>query len=324
MKSGVIYLQTGFWKQLQVDTSIAGLQCLMNIYNAISEARLRTDIEDEVWDSDPFLKLLWKNYISNKSDIELFEKITIDKPDDNAEDLSAVYLIEDDSSVCERLGSQYGVVAINSQDVPKKEFLFKGDGFLLKKNMECYEDRYLQFKSQIHYPCNSLILIDPYLLSNKQNIQNNLYYLLDAILPDKKLKVVFQIAIFSMLGNNNTDALNGDEYYTDIVNIIRATRKGLVFSLTLFAIGKAEEFHSRIVVTNNVLFKAEDGFDVFKENGQASKNATFDIVMPRLFGNSRQDTTNYMRWIKIAKQRSGRQSETLYWGVRENRLFDLP
>lgn len=168
-----------------------------------------------------------------------------------------------------------------------------------------------------------MILIDPYLLSNKQNIQNNLYYLLDAILPDKKLKVVFQMAIFSMLGNNNTDAVNGEKYYADIVNVIRATRKGLDFNLTLFAIGKAEEFHSRIIVTNNVLFKAEDGFDVFKDNGQASKNATFDIVVPRLFGNSRQDTTNYIRWIKIAKQRSFRQSETQFWGSRENRLFEL-
>ena len=323
MKSGVIYLQTGFWKQLQADTPIAGIQCLMNVYDAISEARLRTDIEDEVWDSDPFLKLLWKKYVSNKSDIELFEKITIDKPDENAEDLSAVYLIEDDGSICERLGSQFGVVAINSQDAPRKKYLFKGDGFLLKKNTECYEDRYLQFKSRIHYPCNSMILIDPYLLSNKQNIQNNLYYLLDAILPDKKLKVVFQMAIFSMLGNNNTDAVNGEKYYADIVNVIRATRKGLDFNLTLFAIGKAEEFHSRIIVTNNVLFKAEDGFDVFKDNGQASKNATFDIVVPRLFGNSRQDTTNYIRWIKIAKQRSFRQSETQFWGSRENRLFEL-
>lgn len=323
MKANVIYLQSGFWKRLREDTSIAGIQCLMNVYKAISEASLRTDIEDEVLDSDPFLKILCKNYISNKLDIDFFKKITIDKPDENAEDLSAVYLIEEDGSTCERLGSQFGVVAINSQDAPRKEYLFKGDGFLLKKNTECYEDRYLQFKSRIHYPCNSMILIDPYLLSNKQNIQNNLYYLLDAILPDKKLKVVFQMAIFSMLGNNNTDAINGEKYYADIANIIRATRKGLDFNLTLFSIGKAEEFHSRIIATNNVLFKAEDGFDVFKDNGQASKNATFDIVMPRLFGNSRQDTTNYMRWIKIAKQRSARQSETQYWGIRENRLYDL-
>lgn len=323
MKPDVIYLQKGFWKQLQADASIAGLQCLMNVYEAISEACLRTDIEDELWDSNPFLKLLWKNYISNKSEIELFEQIAIDKPGVNAEELSAVYLLENDSSSCENLGSQYGIVAINGVDMPQKEHYFKGDGFLLKKNSICYEDRYLQFKSKLHYPCNSMILIDPYMLSNIHNIETNLYFLLDTILPEKKLQVVFQLAIFSMLGNKNTDAENGEKYYNSIVNIIRAARKGLDFSLSLYAIGNAEEFHGRMIITNNVLLRADDGFEVFKDNGQASKNATFDIVLPRLFGNSRQDMSNYFRWIDIAKKRSKRQSEAQCWGTRDNRLFNL-
>ena len=32
MKAKVIYLQSAFWKQLKADTSIAGLQCMMNVY----------------------------------------------------------------------------------------------------------------------------------------------------------------------------------------------------------------------------------------------------------------------------------------------------
>lgn len=323
MKSNVIYMQASFWEQLQSDTSIAGLQCLMNVYEAISEATLYTDIEDSVWDNDPFLILLWKRHLNNLSDIELFEEIVVDKPKTNIEDLSAVYLTDKDNEICKKLGIHYGIVAINNTEIPKKEYLFKGDGFLLKKNCIHYEERYLQFKKKIYYPCNSMILIDPYLLSNKKNIESNLFYLLDAVLPDGKLKVVFHLSIYSMIGNNNIDAQIGDEYYNDIQNIIKANRKDLDFVLTLYAIGKAEEFHSRIVITNNVLFKAEDGFDVFKNNGQASKNASFDIVMPRLVGDNRKDMSNYLRWIKIAKDRSNRQSETQFWGKRENRLFDL-
>ena len=72
MKAKVIYLQSAFWKQLKADTSIAGLQCIMNVYGAITEANLRTDIEDEIWDNDPFLVLLWKRYLTSQSDIELF------------------------------------------------------------------------------------------------------------------------------------------------------------------------------------------------------------------------------------------------------------
>jgi hypothetical protein len=78
-----------------------------------------------------------------------------------------------------------------------------------------------------------------------------------------------------------------------------------------------------MIITNNVLLSAADGFDVFKDDGKANKNAKFDIVLPRLVGNSRQDMSNYLRWIKVAKDRSRRQSETQYWGSRENRLFDL-
>lgn len=323
MKARIIYLQSAFWKQLKADTSIAGLQCLMNVYEAITDANLRTDIEDEVWDDDPFLILLWKKYLQSQADVELFEKISIDKFEENAEDLSAVYLVNENSETCDNLGVQYGVAVINNTDMPRKEYLFKGDGFLLKKNAICYEDRYLQFKSKLLYPCNAMILIDPYILTKEQNIDNNLFPLLDAILPSRKLQLVFQIAIFSMIGEKNQNATNGDSTFIRVKNLITALRKGLNFDLTLYAISHSEEFHSRMIITNNVLLSAADGFEVFKDDGKASKNAKFDIVMPRLVGDSRQDMSNYLRWIKVAKTRSIRQSETQYWGTRENRLFDL-
>lgn len=325
MKANVIYLQSGFWKQLQMDTSIAGLRCVLNVYEAISEANLRTDIEDEIWDSDPFLKMLWKRYTEGQSDIELFEKILADKPELTAEGLSAIYLTELDGKKCEQLAISYGIAAINSVDMPRKEYLFKGDGFMLKKS-DTYDNRYLQFKSKIHYPCNSMILIDPYLLSKRENIENNLYYLLEVILPEKRLDVPFQIAIFSMLGAKNNDAYDakkGEAYYNDISNLIKAINKKLDFSLALYAIGASEEFHSRIIITNNIIFDAPDGFEVYNDNGQSTKNALFNIVFPRLVGDNRQDMSNYLRWIKIAKKRSVKQMDSQFWGVRDNRLFDL-
>lgn len=322
MNARVIYLQSGFWKQLRADTSIAGIRCLMNVYDAMLESELRTDISDEDFDTDSYLVLLWKKHISGQSHIELYEEIAIDNPD-NAEDLSAIYLTETSDSICDNLGNQYGVVAINSADATHKDCLFKGDGFILKKNKKQYNDRYLQFQSQIHYPCNAMILIDPYILCKEENIENNLFSLLDATLPNKKLQVVFHIAIFSMIGEKNIDAANGENVYNRIKNIIIALRKGLKFDLTLYAIGSSEEFHSRMILTNNVFLNAADGFDVFREDATSNKNAMFDIVLPRLVGDSRQDMSNYLRWIKIAKNRSKKQSETQFWGNRENRLFEL-
>lgn len=323
MSSSVIYLQSGFWKQLRADDSIDGIRSLMNVYNAILESELRTDISDDDFDSDSYLTLLWKRHIAGKSHVELYDDIIIDNPEDNAEELSAVYLTDADNAKCDDLGKQFGVVAMNSSDVFNKEFLFRGNSFLLQKNSVRYDDRYMQFQDKLHYPCNSMILIDPYLLSKKGNIESNLYSLLDAMLPTKKLQIGCHISIFSMIGDKNMDAANGETVYNSIKNIITAMRKGLNFDLTLYAISHSEEFHSRMLLTNNVIVKADDGFEVFKEDGTSSKNATFGIVVPRLVGDNQQNMAYYLRWITISKKRSQKQSATQFWGSRKNRLFDL-
>ena len=316
-------MQASFWEQLRADESIAGLNCLMNVYNAISETgiELRTDITDGALESDEFLKLLWKRHLERKSEVVLYESVAIESPISTPEDLSAAYLTSNDNLQCDGLGMQFGVLVVNALSIPKKEYLFKGQGFLLKKN-ETYEDGYKQFASEICHPINAMILIDPYLLAKKENLTNNLFGLLDTILPTKKLQIPFQLSIFSMIGEDG-DGKQGKEVYDAVSNLIKATRKGLNFNLTIYAIGKAEEFHRRMIITNNVLMSADDGFNVFQDNGQAGKNATFNVVFPRLYGDSRKDWSNYTRWIRITKNRSDKQSDSMCWGSKENRLFDL-
>ena len=126
-----------------------------------------------------------------------------------------------------------------------------------------------------------------------------------------------------MIGDKNIEAISGEKVYNRISNLIAALRKGLKFKLTLYAISHSEEFHSRMIITNNVFFNAADGFDVFREDDTSNKNAKFEVIIPRLVGNSRLDMTNYLRWIRISKNRSKKQSETQFWGSRENRLFEL-
>ncbi len=323
MSARVIYMQAGFWKELRADDSIAGFQSLIKIFEAISEANLRTDIEDVDWDTDPYLMLIWKKYLSNQADVDLYEKVTADKPEENAEDLSAIYLTTLDEQTCRNLGANYGIVAINNQDLTQKDCLLKGDGFSLEKDEACYEDGYMQFRPKIHYPCNSMIIIDPYMLSKKENIENSLYSLLEATLPTRKLKPMFYISIVSMIGEKNRDYEKGGEFYNRIQNLIAAVRKGLNFELTIYAIGAAEEFHRRMILTNNVLLMAEDGFEVFRGDGTSTKNARFSIVIPSLVGDNRLDLSEYLRWIRIVKDRSDGQSKTQFWGTRKNRLFEL-
>ena len=93
--------------------------------------------------------------LSSQSDVELFENISIDKLEKNIEDLTAIYLTDSDTQTCHNLGENFGIVAINSTGLSHKEYLFKGDGFLLNKNKVCYKDqtrnRYSDDYGNVHW-----------------------------------------------------------------------------------------------------------------------------------------------------------------------------
>ena len=293
---------------------------MINIYNAISEADLRTDISDETWDSDPYLILLWKRYTSGQSNIDLYECIDINEPIDDEEDLCAIYMTDCSDSVCDTSEDSFGIKVINNNDLPKKELLFKGTGFSLDKNT-LYENRFGQFKNIMHHPCNAMILIDPYLLCKPDHIDNNLPYLLDVLLPTKKLKIQFQLSVYSMTDERGVKD-NAQVVYEHFSNVIRALRKGLNYCLTLCVVDRSSDFHRRMIITNNILFEAPDGFAVFDNKGNSNKNAKYDIVYPRLIGNGRQDMSEYLRWIHISKRNLFSQKNTTI-GTKENRLFNI-
>lgn len=320
MKGDVIYLQASFWKKLRDDTSIAGLGCLLNVYQAISEAELRTDISDEDWNTDPYLILLWKRYLSGLSNIDLYESVEIDTPIEDTEDLCAIYLTDDSETSCYELGNKYGIKVINSIDLPKKEYLFKGDGFSLTRKTQ-YEDRFAQFKTTISHPCNAAILIDPYILCKPINIENNLPYLLDAILPSKRLSIPFHFTIYSMTDERGITN-NIESVFNKVSGLFAAIRKDLKYCLTICAISRKGDFHRRMIITNNILFDAPDGFTVFNESGFADKNAKYDIVYPRLIRDNRQDLSEYYRWIQISYKNLHQNFNTVK-GSLENRLFDI-
>ncbi len=320
MKGDVIYLQASFWKKLRDDTSIAGLGCLLNVYQAISEAELRTDISDEDWNTDPYLILLWKRYLSGLSNIDLYESVEIDTPIEDTEDLCAIYLTDDSETSCYELGNKYGIKVINSIDLPKKEYLFKGDGFSLTRKTQ-YEDCFAQFKTTISHPCNAAILIDPYILCKPINIENNLPYLLDAILPSKRLSIPFHFTIYRMTDERGITN-NIESVFNKVSGLFAAIRKDLKYCLTICAISRKGDFHRRMIITNNILFDAPDGFTVFNESGFADKNAKYDIVYPRLISDNRQDLSEYYRWIQISYKNLHQNFNTVK-GSLENRLFDI-
>lgn len=330
----IIYLQHSFWKELSSSDSLESLRTMLDISDVLCDSHVITDASEEDVQNDVFLMVFIKKGNYQRCN-ELYVEQTINNLNapDNTENLCATYLLSKDSSKCHSIEKDYGVVALNAKTVSNRRYLFKGDGFSMDKRKR-YLQRYLTFKEKLYHPCNSLIIIDPYLLIKREKdkddniiypgIANNLESLLDAILP-YNLKIDFHLTIISSLGK--TEEVK--RVYEKIKKSIRRIRRDLNVKLGLFYTGtgyyhEIESFHSRHILSNTYAVDSEDGLDLFNENGYLTKNnPVVSIVFPRLFGNSRQDLEKYCRWLSSVKKYVETDVSERFYGSKENRLFEL-
>jgi len=335
-----IYFQTSFWEELKKDSTPEGFRTLLSVYDALLGSAVVTDVTEEYLNSEEneLLKKWYKHSISH-NDVELCEPKYFDSIFDGidssapAEQLSATYLLLDkvkdkDDKRCDGYSNLYGICALSAKGLSKKKYLFKGDGFSLTKDTT-HEKKYKEFENKLNHPCNSMIVIDPYLLTDKRNIESNLRNLLDTVLPlpEHKFKPQFHLSIISILGNPGKGIkYDPQKIYDQIESIIKQLRPELNFSLGVLYIYKGGDFHRRLVLTNTWVADFADGTDLFDEKGIAKKNTTVDVVYPRLIGDDRQDLSKYEQWIRIAKEeykKVGENRKDDCKGFKENRLFDL-
>ncbi len=318
------YIQSNFFNKIGSNT-MDDLKTKIDISDAIKQSNSHVIIdasEDDI-NNDPFLKVIIKQCNYDKCSKDYIDK-TIDslKSSNNSEDLCATYFLDKTQKECETIEKKYGIVAFCSISFPQKNYLFKGEAIELEKNI-LYKQRYMFFKDKLRIPCNSLIIIDPYLLVKNANISNNLEYLLDAILPEK-LDIDFHITIISMCNTNNQLEGN-EETYKLVKECLTKIRKDLNIKFGFCNTTNDKGFHSRHIISNNYIIDSENGFDLFNNKGKISKNnTTISIVFPRLVGDHRKDMTKYINWIKDTKKHINKhQDEPYSCGESENRLFDL-
>lgn len=336
MKSHIVYFQASFWKNLSADYSREGIRTMLDVSDALGDSCVITDASEEMILRDEFLKIIIKQKSYQRCNEHYFDKI-IDNLNSsstiNIENLCATYMLDKSVAECQNIEKKYGVVAINAKTVTDRRYLFKGDGFNLDKTIR-YDSRYITFKEKLSHPCNSLIIIDPYLLIKREmngdgkvyypGISNNLESLLNAILP-QKLEIDFHLTIISCL--NRSDEVK--EVYNDIIKCLESIREELTVKLGLFYTDKGyyyeiESFHSRHIISNTFAVDSEDGLDLFNKIGYITKNnPVVSIVFPRLFGNSRQDIAKYCNWITSVDKYINNEVGERYYGTKENRLFEL-
>lgn len=332
MKS-LVYLQIGFWKQLKADRSREGISIQLGISNALLNSLVITNATEEDILNDDFLKeIIIKGNYERCDEKYIDKRIDALKGATNIDDLCATFLLDKDSISCDSLELRYGVVAINATLLRKRKYLLLGDGVSFEKNKR-YLQRFISFGEQLNHPCNSIIIIDPYLLlkrkiSNNQtvvypDIDGNLIPLLQTILPER-LDIILHITIVSCIEKNE----EAKRIYEKIKKSIRQARPTLHTHLGLINIDKGynhevESFHSRHILTNNYSIDSEDGFNLFDNNGYLTKNnPSISIVYPRIYGDYRKDLTKYFSWIGSVKKYSMEFPNSIC-GEKHNRLFEL-
>lgn len=329
----LVYLESGFWKNLSENKSREGIRTMLDVSDALVGSEVVVDLDEETVSRDKFLMIILKHSTYKRCDQKYISKqIETMCEQNHTDNLCATYLLDRNNTECKAIEDNYGVLALNPTTFLQRNYIFKGDGFCLDKKMR-YKSRYLAFKSKLFHPCNSLIIIDPYLLIKREvetdghticypEIKYNLESLLDAMLP-LNLSIDFHLTIISCL--EIPDEI--DKVYSEIDTLLKRIRTELTVKLCIVYTSKGyspwiESFHSRHILSNTYIIDSEDGFNLFNKMGYLTKNnPSVSIVFPRLFGDSRQDITKYYNWILSVKKYF---DETKYIkGDKDNRLLEL-
>ena len=354
MVTRLIYLEYGFWQAIIKDESVQGKKIFWEIYSALEQSDICANIPNEIWEEDdnPLYYLIQNSADGYGTTIDMNNperiKTALNKESKQTIDnLCAIYLLDENGKKCEEYGHQLGILCLNATTVRNRSSYVFGDAVDYKKG-ENY-DGYSKC-SEFLSPCNSLIIIDPYILKGNWNprfatktnsIELNLIPLLQKIIP-QQIEIPFHLSIFSQAygcvidTNNNA---NGEEVFNYLDKKIHELWPNIIFSLYhIKTTGDGDgDFHSRHILTNNMAINAEDGFDLFKNKYFRKTNtnkcvcgkyARIEFVHPTLSNNRRLETSCYIQWIKIASDNSvdatTRNPKKCWgWGTLENRLFDL-
>lgn len=245
--------------------------------------------------------------------------------------LNAIFFSCEPKETCEQAMKDYGVLVVCSETIEDFQYLIFDQGAAIRKSEESDWEKCLS-KDNTPIPCNSLIVIDNYVLNDSEKMKENLIPLLDTILPkDLKKSVTFQMTIFAALKDEKGLDFEINGRYAMIKEILEKARPGMSFSLSILKC-KKDAFHDRNIASNNLLIGCGGGFDLFK-NGRSQKTTTVFAFHPFFYMHSKWSRKAYSNLLNDASEvfKSSTILENLdkqymctnyVYGVKQNRLLD--
>ncbi|MDR1896299.1 MAG: hypothetical protein LBR10_05870 [Prevotellaceae bacterium] len=172
---------------------------------------------------------------------------------------STIFLLGESEDQCKRWQEKHGLFFISSENyLEPAQFLFSPYIKPITKRITNWD-----FLRKYRHPCNSITLIDPYLLSVEfyriNNLKTNIKTLFDALLPEKFQNGSFSVKIYTRREESDTNRYNYEKNQQIIKDTIKNIRR-YSYSIDVSFPDTQEKLHDRYLLTNYCLFSCGYGF----------------------------------------------------------------
>lgn len=291
-----VYCEFEFLKKYRDSSSVFNIltdenavQMWLNVGKFIRKSQIMIDIKDELF-AQQFQTLpeklnIAKKYVQGEcvcSDTHGFEYV--ENVNTSTKRTRTTYLIDKSAGICRNYASKFGIVTLSpsywsgEKEAEANSYLFRNCGRSIEEGEYLTWADVLQSQHNLSN-CNSMVIIDNYILKSLNNLEEILKALLPRQIPGVTREDKFYLTIITAQDRSNTR--NDENIYRQLDEKIKQIRPNLDFELDLFVEQNTSSntFHDRYILTNNVIIKSGGGFDLIK-NGKATKQTEVSILHP--------------------------------------------
>lgn len=304
-----IYCDLAFWENLSGRFSSIKMtanrderrqnQDLMDWYDLLSRSHLFFDCSVRDFEiaakEDPYLQAVWEESSDGQCQLDFapgaMASMCAGSSQMEVKMYNSLYLsnVNYKAQAC-----NVGVINVYSEGLLGHTELFNDNGPSIKRETR---NNWLEIlkAAKAEQNCNSMVIADNYIF---QDVNANLYKILDALLP-QKLETVFYLTIFSL--NEISDA-ELDKKKQQLEKRIQEMRPDLSIKTEVFS-SKKEYFHDRGIITNYLWIEIGAGFNIFKNDGTAKKTTNVHVSYPMIIPEDRMKCSRdgYLNIIEDAK-----------------------
>lgn len=249
----------------------------------IEKRRLNAAKKGKDYQLSHFEKLIWDISLkqrNNEIHLKLLDKYpNLDEFESISDkELDAFYFTCKKRDECRKLMEEYGILVVSPENIMEFLFVLFDQGVAIHKQEQGNWNNILK---EFVLPCNSMIIVDNYVLNELEQAKENLKGIFEALLPQSLNNCIpFQIIIFSALRHNKNIDLPGKVRLDEMTKLLESIRPNLKVELTIVKCS-SDKFHDRTIITNNYYIGCGGGFDLFKSR-HSQKTTTVNIVTPYL------------------------------------------